>query len=199
VVNHTYWAAGPQPVTLTASDGMASAQTQVTMQVSGGGGAIFCDDFTRASDPSDSLGQPTSSALPAPCAPSSPLSWVENSGNLQISGGQLVNAPVKATHIATVGNLTGVDQAVAVDFTSTTNMTAPRFGILLRFLDPQNYYVAYRLVGGSSLLRLARVSAETVLAQTLVSALNSPFRLRASAVGTTSPLPVGARAPPCRI
>ena len=189
VVNHTYWAAGPQPVTLTASDGIANAQTQVTMQVSGGGATIFCDDFTRASDPSDSLGQPTSSALPAPCAPSSPLSWMENSGNLQISGGQLVNAPVKATHIATVGNLTGVDQAVAVDFTSTTNMTAPRFGILLRFLDPQNYYVAYRLVGGASLLRLARVAGgvETVLAQTPVPnpALNSPFRLRASAAGTT--------------
>ena len=147
------------------------------------------DDFTRVrprrlAGPTHELG--AAGPLPAEAAP---LSWEERSGDLRIDGGQLVNTPVKATHIATVGNLTGVDQAVAVDFTSTTNMTAPRFGILLRFTDPQNYYVAYRLVGGASLLRLARVAGdvETVLAQTSVQnrALKSPFRLRASAVGTT--------------
>jgi len=189
VVRHRYWAPGVLPVTLTATDGIAEARAQMTLQVSGAGAAIFCDDFTRALDPGDSLGRPTNSALPAPCAPSSPLSWEEQSGDLRISEGQLVNAPVKASHMATVGNLTGVDQAVAVDFTSTTNMTSPRFGIVLRFTDPRNYYVAYRLVGGASLLRLSRVKdgVETVLAQTGVPnpAVNAPFRLRASATGTT--------------
>jgi hypothetical protein len=100
-----------------------------------------------------------------------------------------VNAPVKATHTATVGDIAGVDQAAAADFTSTTNMTAPRFGIVLRFNDPQNYYIAYRMVGGASLLRLARVvgGVETVLAQAPVPnpVVSTPFRLRAGVAGTT--------------
>jgi hypothetical protein len=65
----------------------------------------------------------------------------------------------------------------------------PCFGLLLRFEDPLNHYVGHRAAGGASVLRLSRVvnGVETVLAQTAVPnpAQNLPFRLRASAVGTT--------------
>ena len=172
------------------TDGLEDAETSVTINVSGSGSAIFCDDFTRPSYPSEVLGGPTASALPAPCAPSSPLQWKEQTGNLRIVDGQLVNLASKATHIATIEDMGGADQAVAADFTSTTNMTVPRFGLLLRASeDARTYYMAYRAAGGASVLRLSRVvnGVETVLAQTAVPnpTVNVPFRLRASAVGTT--------------
>ena len=44
---------------------------------------------------------------------------------------------------------------------------APAFGLLFGYVNPGNYYAAYRHVGGSSLLKIVRVSngVETVLAQ----------------------------------
>jgi hypothetical protein len=53
------------------------------------------------------------------------------------------------------------------DFTSLNNNPGPNFGILLRYVKQQNYYVAYRIVGGLSALRIAKVigGVETVLGQ----------------------------------
>ena len=54
---------------------------------------------------------------------------------------------------------------VAASFASTNNNSAPRFGVVVRYQNPQNYYICYRQVGGSSVLRIAKVQngAETVL------------------------------------
>ena len=201
VANHAFFSGGAPTVTLTVSDLLATSQKQVTMNVSGGDPVVFCDGFTR--DTSDTLGGPGTSgaALGAPCPADTALTWQENSGDMQISsGGKLVTKPVKATHIATVANLAGIDQAVSTDFVSTLNASVPRFGIVLRFSDPLNYYYAYRLVGGSNSLRISRVinGVETVLAQTPVPnpALNAAFRMRASVTGTSLSLSLCAAAGP---
>ena len=45
------------------------------------------------------------------------------------------------------------------------NNVSPRFGVVLRYRDARNYYLCYRQVGGSSLVRIAKVvnGVETVL------------------------------------
>jgi hypothetical protein len=100
-------------------------------------------------------------------------------------------APVPATtpYLAVVKDFTGADQSAAADFTSVNNNPGPNFGILLRYLNQQNYYVAYRIVGGLSALRVAKVfgGVETVLGQFGVPnpTINKPFRLRAAVAGST--------------
>jgi hypothetical protein len=173
-------------VILTVSDGIAASVAQGTVTVNGGQTVNFCDTFTRAAD-STVLGGPTSVTCPG----GSLLTWKEypDAGDLMISAGQMINAPVKATHIATVPGLKNADQVAAVDFTSVLNSTNPRFGIVLRMQNTENYYLAYRLVGGASVLRLAKVvdGVETVLGQTPVPnpTQNVSFRLLAEAAGTT--------------
>jgi hypothetical protein len=46
------------------------------------------------------------------------------------------------------------------------NNLGPRFGVILRYQDPQNYYRLYRATGGASLLRISKIvgGVETVLA-----------------------------------
>ena len=58
-------------------------------------------------------------------------------------------------------------QQASADFASPDNNRAPRFGIVLRFQDPSNYYLVYLLTGRTSVLRISRVVAgvETVLRQ----------------------------------
>ena len=83
--------------------------------------------------------------------------------------------------------LSGLDQQASAHFASPDNNRAPRFGIVLRFQDPLNYYLVYRQTGGSSVLRISRVVAgvETVLKQRNISnpARGVWFRLGARAEG----------------
>jgi outer membrane protein assembly factor BamB len=200
VIHHTYWSScGPPntcngtayPISLTVNDGLADSTPLLrNLNVMGGGLSYFCDGFNRG--PSSTLGSPGSgSALGSPCPPSSSLQWEEEqfppsiATSMSVNGTQLINDPIKTTHMATVSAYAGADQVVATDFTSTYNGTAPRFGILLRFIDPRNYYVAYRWVGGASVLRISKVvnGVETLLSQNVPVPnpdVNVPFRLRAS-------------------
>jgi len=178
----------PYQVTLTANDGMASKQLTKPLLVNSGSPSFFCDAFTRTN--SSTLGSPGTSAPPCPSPSNSSLQWQEDSPPLAIGNNQMVTetAPVKTNYIATVTGFQGMDQAAAVDFTSTLNSTAPRFGIVLRFIDAKNYYLAYRWVGGASVLRISKVvnGVETVLAQKPVAnpTVNVPFRLNASVSGS---------------
>jgi hypothetical protein len=67
--------------------------------------------------------------------------------------------------VATVPALTGSKQQVEANFVSTNTNAGPRFGLLLRYTDPRNYYACYRQVGGSSVVAIARVQngVETVI------------------------------------
>jgi hypothetical protein len=71
---------------------------------------------------------------------------------------------------------------------SPNNNQGPVFGLILRYLNPTNYYMAYRQVGGSAVLRIARVvnGTTTILATVAQAnpAVNVPFKLTARVSGT---------------
>ena len=194
VVQKTYWTGGNFQVTLTVSDSLANVTLKPNIDVTGGGQAFFCDNFNRADSPTVGGPGTAGDALGFPC-PDTTRVWQEEQSppsigtSMSIVANKLRNEPIKTVHMLTVSTLAGADQKVGVNFTSTNNSTAPRFGIILRFNDPMNYFIAYRWVGGASVLRVAQVvgGVETVLAQTPISnpAVDVPFRLVAS-VGTTA-------------
>jgi len=171
VVTHSYWTPGNYTVTLTVNDGRASAPSTLHVSVAGGEGGIVDDDFIR--DDNTVLGH----------------GWAEAQGDLVITNHELRNAAVKGNHIAVQPGLGGATQTVSASFASVDNNASPRLGVLLRFQGPQNYYLAYRLAGGSNLLRISKVvnGTETVLKSVSTSALplNTFFRIDGSATGTT--------------
>jgi hypothetical protein len=85
--------------------------------------------------------------------------------------------------------LVGATQTVGADFASVSNAAGPAFGVVLRYKDPQNYYLVYRLAGGSSVLRISRFvnGVEKILASASVPkpTVNSFFHLAGRATGTT--------------
>jgi parallel beta-helix repeat protein len=131
----------------------------------------FFDDFNR-----------TDSSVPG-------MGWLTVQGDLAVAGGELrSNASMKGTHLAVQPSLSGTHQSAEAQFASADNNTSPRFGIVLGFHDPQSYYVVYRLIGGTSLVRISRVEngVERVLASANVPnpARGAFFRLRGEATPT---------------
>src|SRR4029453_12396821 len=53
----------------------------------------------------------------------------------------------------------------SASFASVDNNSSPLFGLLVRFRDSKNYYWCYRLIGGTSVVRIAKgvKGVETVL------------------------------------
>ena len=109
----------------------------------------FSDDFQRAD--STELG----------------MGWTEPQGDFFIRNDSLWNGTEKTRHLAVQSSLTMATGKVTAEFTSLNNNAAPAFGLVFGFVDAANYYAAYRQVGGSSLLKIVRVTngVETVLAQ----------------------------------
>jgi len=97
--------------------------------------------------------------------------WTTVSGTLMIQAGQARNGSVKMMHAAVQAGLVGATQNISVTFASVNNNLGPRFALLLRYEDPQNYYTCYRQTGGSSLLRISKVvnGVETVLKSAPIS------------------------------
>ncbi len=170
--SHAYASPGRYVVTLVVSDGaLVATDTAVVTVTDPGPGApgTFRDTFDRPDSPT--LGG----------------AWATVEGQAGVQGKRLVSGVVAGSHLAVVAGLRGSTQQASAQFSSPNNNAGPRFGIVLRFQDAQNYYVMYRLAGGSSLLRIARVVAgrETVLKQVNVKnpSRNGVFRLNASANG----------------
>lgn len=116
--------------------------------------------------------------------------WQEVQGDLLIHGNELRNAAgVGGSAVAIQPALASEQQSASAMFASTLNGSIPVLGLVLRYESPQSYYALYRLVGGTSVLRIARVAngQEVVLGQTGVSnpTENSLFKLIASAQGST--------------
>lgn len=141
--------------------------------------AEFSDDFTRAD--SGTLGN----------------GWIEVSGDLMIQGNQVRDAGRRGDHLAVQMGLAGATQQVSADFTPETKIGTPRFGVVLRYRDPQNYYVLYRRVGGSKPLRIAKVhnGVETTLAavKMITPRRGETFRLEGQADGTTLSLKINGQ------
>jgi glucose/arabinose dehydrogenase len=122
--------------------------------------------------------------------------WQEVSGDLSISALELRNAPTKRLfQIAIVPTFLSSTQTVGARFaTINGSNSGPRFGVVLRYQDPQNYYLVSRLCGPTSVVQISKVvnGTETVLA---TKALPNPasstfFRLVGEANGATLTLKV---------
>jgi outer membrane protein assembly factor BamB len=171
------------PVTLTVTDGIWTSVASIPIRVNQPAGPFaVTDNFNRAS--STNLGSATLAGPPGQ------VPWAEVGGDqFSISGNvELRNNPGTGDHIAILPSVTGPAQTVAADFASVDNGPVPRFGIILRYQDSQNYYLAYRKPGNASVLRIAKIvgGLETVLAQMGAPnpQVNTFFRLSATAAGT---------------
>ncbi len=171
--------------TLTVSDGQASddAQVPVTVSPTGSDGAVsFTDGFNR----------PDSTLLNDPNNALGPQQWTEAKGDLVISGYKLKNTG-KGDSVAIV-DLSGATHAEAW-FTSVDNNWGPRLGVVLGYQDPLNYYLLYRIAGGTAALRISKVAngVETVLASKSFAApvVNTRFRLKGEVSGTSLTVTIG--------
>jgi hypothetical protein len=166
-------ASGSYALTAVARDaaGNTTTSTAVAVTLQGTTSGVFTDDF----------GRPDSGVVGA--------LWQTVQGDFAIKTAELRNGPTKGTHLAVLPWLAGATQEVSTDFTSVGNTSNPIFGVVVRYLDPENYYVMYRQAGGTSALRIARVvnGVETVLKSAKVSnpKPGTVFRLGGRANGTT--------------
>jgi hypothetical protein len=155
----------------TSYQASASA-TYVVSNTGGGTIGSFSDNFNRA-DSTTTIG----------------TAWSVGAGKFAISSSMLKNAPQAGNAIAVVSALSGATQTAGADFTSVDNNLGPRFGIVLRYNDPKNYYLIYRQVGGSSRLLISKFlnGVETILASANLPnpAKFVPFHITGRITGTT--------------
>jgi len=169
---HVYHGAGIYTVSLTVSDGATSDSDSVVVAVQPAlEGTSVEDAFERAD--SATLG---------------PV-WAEVQGDFFLADQKLSNAPEKGQHFVLAPSLWGALQDVTVDFTSSEANMQRRFGVLLRYQDPLNYYLIYRQAGSSSALRIARIvnGQEEILATLAVRNVRKgeTFRLGGRVSGST--------------
>ena len=144
---------GNFPVSATATNHGATtfkatgSATYVVANTGGGTTGTFSDDFNRAD--STTIG----------------TAWTQVAGSFVINGNMLKNAPQPGSALAVVSALSGGTQTASADFTSIDNNLGPRFGIVLRYQNPTNYYLLYRQTGGSSRLLISKIvnGVETIL------------------------------------
>ena len=121
-------------------------------------------------------------------------SWLVMAGSLLIESGEARNQADNAFSLAVQPDLVGATQTVEARFASTNSNTAPRFGVVVRYGDLQNYYVCYRQLGGSSVVRIAKMQngVETVLKSIGIAnpVLNGFSTLSCQASGSTLTLRV---------
>jgi len=159
----------------------SATATYVVIPGGGGGPAVavtFSDDFAR--DDAATVGN----------------GWAEATGDFSVTAGELRSGPTRALHMAVLPPVAGSKERVAASFASTDNGYSPRFGLIMRYRDALNYYVCYRMAGGTSVLRISKVvnGLETVLKSAPVAnpAKDAKFRLTCSAESSTLTLELGS-------
>lgn len=85
------------------------------------------------------------------------IGWSEVLGDLNLVNGEMQNSTAMSEHMAIQTTLIGKKQVVRAKFARVSGDYAPSFGIVLRYQDPNNYYLLKRDSGGASLLRIYRV------------------------------------------
>ena len=83
-----------------------------------------------------------------PDAPALGNGWIVVTGSLLIQAGEARNTATAPFNLAVQPAIAGATQTVSASFASSNNNTSPLFGVVLRYQDPQNYYVCYRQTGG---------------------------------------------------
>jgi PKD repeat protein len=178
---HTYVTPNTYTVTLTVSDNQQpplTNSTTATVTVNPTGGCVLPDTFTRPDSPDLGNG------------------WVEApTSSLRISGNHLENAS-SGDSVAYQTCFASANQTAEADFTSIQdNNPNPRFGVVLRLQDAQNYYWLHRRAGGTNALQIVKVQAgvATILKSVPLAAPTPgvPFHLKGQVVGSTLTLTVG--------
>ena len=163
----SFTSAGIYVLRLTADDGALKASDDVVITVQQVTGT-FTDDFNR----------PNSLDLGS--------SWTDVSGDFQIINQQAKNVGA-GVHRAIASNFNGVDLVASANFTSVFGSSGPSFGIIMRYQDPNNYYLLYRTVGGTSSTRISRIvnGVEKVIASMPIpNPLNGkPFKMEGKTNG----------------
>lgn len=163
------WAHGG---TATQNIQTRAADTTYTANYVLSDGGAFSDTFDRPDSPD--LGN----------------DWLEVSEGLSISQTELRSAPIQNRfQMAIVPTFSSAAQTVAASFARQGRDRLDRFGVVLRYQDPQNYYLVSRRSGGTSVVQMSKVvnGHATVLATKAVPnpALNTFFRLEGQANGAT--------------
>lgn len=164
LITHAYAQPGLYQVTLTVTGGATTASTFLTLSVD-----LF-DMFDRQD--STTLGN----------------GWQEAKGDFSVSEQELKNATQGGAHLAVLPTLKDA-AAVYADFAYTAFDGGPRLGVVLRYQDPNNFYLFYRQAGsGGREVRISKFvgGKETILAKTSVvdPAKNVFFKLQAGAQGS---------------
>ena len=124
-----------------------------------------------------------------PDAPVLGNGWSVITGSLMIQAGEARNQANSTFSLVVQPSPKGAAQTVAASFASTNNNSAPRFGVVVRYQDPKNYYLCSRQVGGSSTVRIAKVQngVETTLKSVGIGnpALNAFSKLSCQVSGST--------------
>ena len=172
-------AAGSYTIVATATsttDSTLSGSAPVVYNIATGPGdpgapGTFTDNFNRPDSPVLGNG------------------WSVVAGSFMIQSLEGRNEADSPFSLAVQLGLTGATQTVAASFTATDNNASPRFGVVVRYRNAQNYYYCYRELGGSSALRIAKVQngVETVLKSVGIGNPARDFlsKLSCTASGTT--------------
>jgi hypothetical protein len=171
----------PTSTNTAAVSFVSSATATYVVAIPGGDPGVpvtFSDDFARGDSATIGNG------------------WVEAQGDFSVTGGELRSGPTRALHMAVLPAVAGSNQRVAARFASTDNNYSPRFGVIMRYRDALNYYMCYRMAGGTSVLRISKVvnGLEIVLKSASIAspAKDAMFQLTCSAESSTLTLELGS-------
>jgi hypothetical protein len=177
------------PVVPSGSYAIAIAAASTTDSTRSGSTAVQYNVAPDAPPPPPPAGTTFTDTFDRPDSPLLDNGWAVMTGSLMIQSGESRNQLNTTFSLAVQPDLIGAAQTVEASFASTNNNSAPRFGVVVRYQNPQNYYNCYRQVGGSSVLRIAKVQngAETVLKSVGIGnpAPNAFSKLSCQVSGTT--------------
>ena len=111
--------------------------------------------------------------------------WSRVAGSFSIASGYL-NTNGYYNNTAIINGFNGQVLSVSADFTSIKNTNNPRFGVILRYQDPLNYYLMYRQAGAGRVVIEKIVNGqEIVLASANLAnpSANKAFNVKGKADG----------------
>lgn len=110
--------------------------------------------------------------------------WQEVKGDFVIAKGQVFPIALNTENILIRRDVGGQKEAVEATFAGSDHNLGPRLGVILRFVDTENYYAVYR---SANQLRISKVvnGVETILKSTPAAYASGmrPFRLKGKVVG----------------